>query len=253
MFAALPMYDFGHVRAATDALWAAIRDALRARGIEAPEGLTRGGDLGEQWRSPALLFGQTCGYPYWNGLRDHLEILAAPLYASDGCEGPTHCSFLVARANDSRTTLAAFRGARAAINGVDSNTGMNLFRAAIAPLARQGRFFGEVVVTGAHSASLEAVAGGEADAAAIDCVTFGLLRPQGVKIIGHTPSSPTLPFVTSRATPAAIRAALREALRDLAPQPRLGLAGVAFVEETAYARVETIEREAAARGYPRLA
>jgi len=253
MFAALPMYDFGHVRAATDGLWAAIRDALRAHGIEAPEGLTRSGDFGDQWRSPALLFGQTCGYPFWKGLRDHLEVLAAPVYAFDGCEGPNHCSFFVAHVDDSRDALSQFKGARAAINGFDSNTGMNLFRAAVAPLAQDGRFFGEVVVTGAHAASLAAVAGGEADIAAIDAVTFGLLRPQGVKIIGHTPSTPTLPFVTSRAQPEKVRAALREALRDLAPQPKLGLAGVAFVEETAYARVEAIEREAAARGYPRLA
>ena len=247
------MYDFERLRTATDALWAAIRDALRARGFEAPEALTRGGDLGAQWRDPALLFGQTCGYPFWKDLRDHLEILAAPIYAFDGCEGPTHRSFLVARADDRRDALPQFRGARAAINAYDSNTGMNLLRAAVAPLAQQGRFFGEVVVTGAHAASLEAVRAGDADIAAIDAVTFGLLRPQGVKIIGHTPSSPTLPFVTSRAQPEAIRASLREALRDLAPQPRLGLAGVAFVEETAYARVQVIEDAAIAAGYPSLA
>jgi len=253
MFAALPMYDFESLREATDALWAAIRDSLRTRGFEAPDALTRGGDIAAQWRDSALLFGQTCGYPFWMGLREHLEVLAAPIYNFRGCGGPSHGSFLVARKSDRRNASSQFRGARAAINAHDSNTGMNLFRAAIAPLAQNGRFFGEVVVTGAHAASLEAVRNRKADIAAIDAVTYGLLRPEGVKIIGHTPSSPTLPFVTSRATPPAIRAALREALRDLAAQPELGLAGVAFVEETAYARVEAIEREAAARGYPRLA
>ena len=253
MFAVLSMYDFPQFRAATDALWAALRDRLRARGISAPEGLTRGGDLGEQWRDPALLLGQTCGYPYWTGLRDRLDVLATPIYDFEGCEGPTHCSFIVARADDPRATLAQFRGARAAVNGFDSNTGMNLFRAAVAPFAQGGRFFGKVVVTGAHAASLVALVEARADLAAIDCVTFGLLRPEGVKVVARTPRSPALPFVTSRATPYPHRVALREALRDLSPQPILGLAGVAFIDETAYARVEDIERAAGAAGYPRLA
>ena len=253
MFAALPMYDFPALQDATDALWAAIRDRLRAQGFDAPEALTRGGDLDAQWRDPKLLLGQTCGYPYWTRLRERLEVLAAPVYAFEGCGEATHGSFLVARNSDPRGAASQFRGARAAINAYDSNTGMNLFRAAIAPLAPSGRFFSEVVVTGAHAASLAAVAGGAADIAAIDAVTFGLLRPEGVKIVGRTPLSPTLPFVTSRATPPALREALRAALRDMPPQRELGLSGVAFVDEYAYARTQEIEREAAARGYPRLA
>ena len=253
MFAALPMYDFPHLSAATDALWAALRNALRARGLDAPQALTRGGDLHAQWRDPSLLFGQTCGYPYWTALRGQLEILGTPLYAFDGCDGPTHGSFLVARADDPRADLSAFRGARAAINGEDSNTGMNLFRAAVAPLARQGRFFGEILVTGAHAASLDAVRDGKADLAAIDAVTFALLRPDGVRIVARTPSSPALPFVIHRAQPQAVRDALRDALRDLPPQPALSLKGVAFLEEAAYARVQDLENAAIAAGYPRLA
>jgi ABC-type phosphate/phosphonate transport system substrate-binding protein len=243
MFAALPMYDFPQTRTATDALWAAMRQALRAHGIAAPEELMRGGDLKAQWRDPALLFGQTCGYPYWTGLRGHLEILAAPLYDLDGCEGPNHCSFLVARSDDPRPELAAFRGARAAVNGYDSNTGFNLLRAAVAPFGPA--FFGQVVLTGAHSVSLVAVAEGRADLAAIDCVSYGLLRPEGVRIVGRTPPSPALPFVTSRTWPQATRDALREALFALPPQPGLHLGGVTLLPEGAYARVGDIARQSA--------
>jgi ABC-type phosphate/phosphonate transport system substrate-binding protein len=253
MFAALPMYDF--VPAATDAFWTAIRASLRAVGIAAPEALARGGDLHAVWRDPALLLGQTCGYPYWTTLRGDVEILATPIYGFEGCDGPAHCSFLIARRDDARGALADFRGARAAVNAWDSNSGMNLFRAAVAPLAGGRTFFSDVVVTGAHARSLAAVAEGQADLAAIDCVSFALLAEGtgAVKIIGRTPSSPALPFIASRTLPAPTLAALRAALAQAAEQPAIGLRGVAFLPETAYARVAEIEREAQALGYPRLA
>ena len=68
-----------------------------------------------------------------------------------------------------------FAARRPALNAHDSNTGMNLFRAAIAPIAGGAPFFRAVVVTGSHEASVAAVAEGRADLAAIDCVSFALL------------------------------------------------------------------------------
>ena len=258
MIAALPMYDGAWVRAATDRLWATIRDRLRAQGIDAPEGLTRRRDFNEIWGDAGLLLGQTCGYPYWTALRRKAEILATPVYGFSGCEGPNHRSFLIAHRDDPRTTLAAFRGDRAAVNSFDSNTGMNLFRASVAPLAGGKPFFADVVDTGAHAASVAAVAEGRADIAAIDCVTYALLARGAsqlvgaTKIIGETPASPALPFIASRALAQATRDAVRQALRELPPFPELGLVGVAFLPETAYARVEEIEREAAEAGYAEL-
>ena len=258
MIAALPMYDAPWTQAANDRLWAHVRDRLRARGIAAPEALTRNRGFFEVWNDAGLLLGQTCGYPYWKSLRRQAEILAAPIYGFAGCEGASHRSFLVARADDSRATLAEFRGDRAAVNGFDSNTGMNLFRAAVAPLAEGKPFFADVVETGAHAQSLLAVVDNRADVAAIDCVTYALLGHgahrlvAATKIIGETPATPTLPFIASRALPPETRTAVREALRALPPIPDLGLTGVAFVPESAYACVEQFEREAAALGYPEL-
>ena len=257
MIAALPMYDFPGIARANDAFWTSIRGQLRAEGVAAPEALTRGVDPAANWRSPELLFGQTCGYPYWMGLRDTVEILATPVYAFEGCEGPMHCSFLVVRGDDPRETLAAFRGARAGVNAFDSNSGMNLFRASVAPLAQGRHFFAEVVRTGAHAASVAAVAEGAADIAAIDCVSFALLQQSqptlATRILARTPSSPALPFVASRALPPKTLATLRAALADIARQPALGLEGVAFLPPEAYARVDELEHEATALGYPRLA
>jgi len=259
MFAALPMYDFPWVRPATVRLWTTIRDSLRARGVDAPEALTQEGDIRSAWVSDSLLLGQTCGYPYWRGVRRKAEILAVPIYGFAGCEGPNHRSFLIAHRDDPRCSLAEFRGDKAAINSVDSNSGMNLLRAAVAPLAGGEPFFADVVETGGHAYSLLAVAEKRAEVAAIDCVTYALLVSGAsqlvaqIKIIGETLSSPALPFIASRALPARTRAAVREVLRELPPFPELGLTGVAFLPESAYARVEEIEREAVDAGYPRLA
>ena len=61
--AALPMYDWPEARAAVDGFWAAVRDRLRARGIDAPEALSREIGLTEGWTHPRLVLGQTCGLP----------------------------------------------------------------------------------------------------------------------------------------------------------------------------------------------
>ena len=266
LIAALPMYRFPWTEAAEDRLWAALAERLRDDGVDAPERLTREGEVEAQWRNARLVFGQTCGYPLMRSLRDAVVVLAAPAYAFDGCEGPRHSSFLIARAEDSRCGLGDFKGARAAINGRDSNTGMNLFRAAVAPLANGRPFFSATLVTGAHLKSMEAVADDRADIAAIDCVTFAHAwrgRPElasRLKVLGRTASTLALPFIASARLPemtlSAIREALRSALVDPALRPALatlGLVGAVELDAGAYEPVLALERQAAALGYPELA
>jgi hypothetical protein len=141
LIAILPMYDFPSTAAANDALWAAISTRLAEASVQSPTRLTRGGELAVLWRHPGLIFGQACGYPYASGLRDAVTLIAAPEYSFPGCEGASHRSFIVRRASDSRNSLGEFRGGVAALNAHDSNTGMNLFRAAIASVAGGARFF----------------------------------------------------------------------------------------------------------------
>lgn len=265
MIAALPMYEFPATAPALDAVWAEVARRLNLAGVEAPASLARGVDRHATWRAKDLVLGQTCGYPYRHGLQEFVEIVATPVFALEGCEGASHVSFLVARDDDPRIGLAEFRGARAAINGYDSNTGMNLLRASVAPIAGGRPFFVSVAVTGAHVASLAAVAAGEADIAAIDCVTFGLVardepaRLQGLRVLGRTPRSPCLPFIVSRALPEATRTAVREGLfASLAESElkgaweRLGIVGLEVLPADAYERIDEIEASAAALGYPQL-
>ena len=264
--ASLGMYDMPWLGTANDALWAHIAMGLRAAGMsDVPETLDRAGSLTTVWRDPALLFAQTCGYPLMTALQGVVTPFAAPVYSWPGCTGATHCSVIVVPAGSSFEALRDLRGARVAMNGPDSNSGMNLLRHAVAPLAEEGRFFGPVVATGSHLASLDHVARGAADVAAIDCVTFGLVRwhrPElvdGVRAIGETAKSPALPFVTAAGASAEeiamLLAALKEAIADqelVGAVEALGLAGVEPVSMNDYAVVLGYEQEAIAAGYPVL-
>jgi ABC-type phosphate/phosphonate transport system substrate-binding protein len=153
-----------------------------------------------------------------------------------------------------------------AINARDSNTGMNLLRAMVAPLSAKGRFFAAVVETGAHLRSVCAVIAGTADLAAIDAVTLALVRDRyraidrRIRVLGWTPASPGLPLITSGRQSAATIAALRAALTDVVADPALAarcaalrLAGMTVLPRSAYDLVPALERQARAAGYPALA
>ena len=93
-----------------------------------PIGCRRGGDPCELWRSPHLLFAQTCGFPLMHEFAGKLTLVATPCYSASGGEGPNYRSFIVVRANDPRGAFAEFRGAVAAINSEDSHSGCNILR-----------------------------------------------------------------------------------------------------------------------------
>ena len=263
--AVLPMYDFPWTAAANDALWASIFVRLNDAGVQAPARLTRGGDLAALWRHPGLIFGQTCGYPYMTELKDSVTLIATPEYSFPGCEGASHRSFIIRRLDDPRRALGEFRGASAALNAEDSNTGMNLFRAMIAPAAGGAPFFRAIVVTGSHEASVEAVAESRADLASIDCVSFAILkrgRPElieQVAVVAESALSPSLPFIASATLPPSTIAAVREALFAALDDPSLaetrdtlGLARARVLMQPDYERVLALERAALTAGYPEL-
>ena len=259
--ASLGMYDHPAQHTANDRLWSAIAAVLRERGVaDVPARLDRTRDVHAIWRDPALLFGQACGYPLIADPTLDLQVIAFPISA-----GRESGSVIVARADDPRRAVAACRDSRAAINDRQSNTGMNLFRATIAPFAGQGAFFAEVLETGAHRASIVAVGMGKADLAAIDSVTYAAIARfepalvTGLKIVAPSPASPSLPFVTAAGTDAETVAALQSALDHVAADPDLAavretllLAGIIPAEPDALAPISTLEAEAVRAGYPTL-
>lgn len=246
--AVFPMYDFAELASAHDRLWQAVVARTRRAGFS-------GG-------VPLL---QVCGYPLMRSLRTLYEIVARPCYDVAFCGEATHRGLLVVAADAPYAGLADVRGTRFAVNALESNTGTNLPRRLLAPLAGARRFFRQVIVTGGHAASLDAVRTGAADAASIDSVTFALLaehRPRavaGLRILAATAESPTPPFVTPRATEPRLRALLYDALASAVSAPELAdvrnalhLSAVRPATLETYAVLIQYEREAVALGYGEL-
>jgi ABC-type phosphate/phosphonate transport system substrate-binding protein len=264
--AGLPMHDPPELRAAVDAWWAGLAVALRREGLDGvPDRLTRLPYTEDVWRLPNLLLTQTCGYDLVRGWRRRFAYVATHRYAAPGCDGAFHRSFVVVRGDLPARTLADLRGTACAINGYGSHSGCNAMRALVAPLAQGGRFFASVLVSGSHAASAEAVASGAADAAAIDCISYALLRRcrpglmGALRPIAETPSVPAAPYVTPRRFAPDALMRLRAGIARASADPHLQAArddlligGVEVLPEEAYGRIAELEDEAGRLGYREL-
>lgn len=257
--AALTMYvEPAEVRDAYRQLAEAVALRLGKTLDPAPE------ELSALWSHPDLLLAQTCGYPWATRLRGQVRLVAAPRYTFEGCAGAEHCAFILVPETLEAESLADLRGKRVALNGLDSNTGMNLLRHAVAPLAERARFFGEMIVSESHANSLALLQQGHADVAAVDAVTYGYLqraqpeRVDGLRLLQRTRPSPTLPFITAASRSDAEVADLRAALdASLAAAPELAdvlaIEGFVAVDDATYLPLLDWRREAVDKGYPVIA
>lgn len=257
----IAMYEPGG--AATAGLWQGLRGHLAAEGFDAlPETLAVPDDYEAAWLDPDLLLSQTCGYPLCHGLRGRVRYVGTPVYDTPGTDGPLYRSALIVRADDPATELADLRGRRAAYNSVHSQSGHNAFRDAVAPLAKNGRFFSSAIPTGGHAASLRAVIADKADIAAIDAVSLAL-EPDAIrskiKVIGWTNAVPALPFITAASSNddevKRLNRGITNALADpvlAAPRAYLKLAGFEILAPTAYDSILDMERRACDLGYGQL-
>lgn len=264
--ASLPMYNLPEMRPRNAAFWDALADELRRDGrSDLPTELTftRGpvpDKIGDE-----VLFSQTCGYPLQTIYSGQYRLLGVPTYDAPGCGEATHSAFILVRKDSRFEKPEDLKGASFALNSLHSNSGMNLPRLLFARLAGGKPFFGSVVETGSHPNSIARVVSGELDAASIDCLTYVFFqdhRPEVVdtlRVIGQTPDSPAIPFVTSIATPAEEAARLQAALFRLAADPSrrpvlegLRLRTISMPDPAAYAGLLDYERQAAELGYPEL-
>lgn len=263
--ASLGMYDHPAQQRANDVVWAELSRRLRARGIEAPTVLDRSRPVQQIWRDPHLLLAQACGYPLVSQPDLALRVVGIPVYDVPDCAPGQHRSYIVTRRDDSGAGLINYLGRRAAINSRDSNSGCNLFRATIADVAQGRPFFGEVVETGSHRASIAALVWGDADIAAIDAVTYAALQrfepdvADGLRVLAATQSSPAPPFVTPRTTSVETVAALRIALAEVIADPALVAARAdLFLTDIIpggierFATLRSVEIDAVRAGYPQL-
>lgn len=221
-------------------------------------------ELTALWMHPNLLLAQTCGYPWVTQLRDKVSLVAAPRYTLPGCENATHCSFILVPESSDATRLEQLRHRRVVINSQDSNSGMNLLRHTVAPLAKNGRFFGQVLESGGHVNSMTMLQQGLADVAAVDAVTYGYLnrdqpdRVAGLRVLQCTRLSPSLPIITAATRSDAEIRKLHEALEaTLQERPALAatlaIQGFDLVDASTYMPVLEWEQDAIAQGYPVIA
>lgn len=250
--AALPMYDWPEARGSVDAQWMAIRDRLRAAGIDAPEVLVRsnadmpsvsGGirnaagriiapnpamlppaelDFPTLFRHPKLLLAQTCWGPMELGLAEHVRVVGQPSYDGiAGGQGESYSSAIVMRRGPpvgGSLPLDLLRGKRFAFNNRDSMSGLIGITRDLEASGESLAIFSDAIETGGHRLSIVAVADGDADVAAIDCRSWALAQcfePKAAElaVVGWTVLRKGLPFITARETPERVVAALQAALK----------------------------------------
>ena len=170
-----------------------------------------------------------CGLPYVHKAdkeRPAVELLAVPIPSGARYQDrPVYFSDVVVKHDQPFRTFFDLRGASWAYNEPRSHSGFNVVRAYLAEFGQGANFFGTVVESGAHSASLEMVRSGRVDGAAIDSTVlewFMAMRDDlvdQIRVIDTIGPSPIPPWVISRRVPEALRRAIRALLLNLHTEP----------------------------------
>lgn len=206
MIASLAMYDRREIASATDAFWALIRNACRLRGIEAPEHLERENPFWQVWESDDMLLSQTCGRPYRKRLHGKVQLVGTPDYGQRDCPAGYYRSAFVVRARDHRGFLSDYAQSTFAYNEILSQSG---WAAPQTHAEAQGFRFEKLLETGGHVLSAQAVAEGRADIAALDSLTWDMIKRYepfslDLRVQEWTEPSPGLPFITAKSQDAAL-------------------------------------------------
>lgn len=221
MTAMLGMYDMPALQPANDRFWSSIRAHLGY----GPAQLTRDRDFWQIWQDPDLIFAQTCGMPYRTRLHGKVQLVGTPDYGLEGCPPGHYCSVFVARTDDPRD-LADLTSGVFAYNEAVSQSG---WAAPVTHLLGQGLAPGQLLESGGHARSAQAVAEGRADYAALDALTWELLVEhtdlgRTLRSVATTSPTPTLPYITALDRDAnAIAEAVRNAIWALSDADRKAL------------------------------
>jgi len=264
--ASFPWYDLPELHDATNGLWEAISTRLTEAGFdEIPNGLERTIDHNRILMRPDLVLSQTCGYVAVGRGHSIVQLVATPCYDAPGCRGSGYRSFVLTRKPLGVSNVEDLRGLRCSVNEPLSHSGVNPIRQLVAPLHEGGRFFSSVQLSGSHIASLEALAGDDADVASIDCITWELVRRNRPELLDRTTVfvesdlSPAPPFVTRVECPPERVALLQRVLDDVLNDPacdriheQLLLRAIELIPLDDYECMLFTERNALEAGYEEL-
>ncbi len=213
-------------------------------------------DFQTLWKHPDLLLAQTCWGPMELGLAQHVTVVGQPSYnGMEGGKGIMYSSAIIMRVSENPPWAEAvrkraptrkaprsasapvrkgidkpapddgaadiplnlIRGQRFAYNSTDSMSGLIALTRDLEAMGENLRIFAERIETGAHRASIRAVAEGRADLCTIDCRSWHLAEryepaSEAVQVVGWTAQRKGLPMITSRHTPPEIVEKLVEIL-----------------------------------------
>ena len=187
-------------------------------------------DFPTLWKHPDLLFAQTCWGPMEQGLERHVSVIGQPSYdGMEGGHGEFYSSPILMRKGSAPPASAPADGRamlplelvanrRFAYNGTDSMSGMIALSRDLQEAGRDLSIFSGHLETGAHRASIVAVAEGRADVCAVDCRSWHLAKRYepcagDVAVVGWTAHRKGLPYITSRRAKPELVERLRGALR----------------------------------------
>lgn len=207
LIASFPWYPFDEIKEQYDIFWGLLRDALLEKKIDAPEKLSPPENFRIHWASSRdLLLSQCCGYHIATKAQQ-LEVIGAPDFMLDNLSPGEYRSIIITRKSQKGNALEDFLGCRAAFNEDQSFSGHTaLLRALPLNLVQPNVF--KMEPSDSHQLSMQAVADGKADVAAIDEISFRLItneRPdlkKKLRIISYTENVAAPPYVTSSNRPA---------------------------------------------------
>ena len=201
------MYDIVEIRDAHNSLWEGLARHFRNQGIDdVPGRLVHDRPVNFLWSDDRLFMSQCCGYDIVHQYKNQLQVLATPCFDAPGCSNGNYSSAIIVPSDSSYDDVIDMTMKVAVVNGPESHSGMNALFSLVAPHSEDNKFFAEVIVSGGHSESLAMMVAGKADVAAVDCVTYELLRRyrpeaiEGTRRLGLTCSAPAPPYVTSGKT-----------------------------------------------------
>jgi ABC-type phosphate/phosphonate transport system substrate-binding protein len=177
-------------------------------------------DLPSLWQHPRLLFGQACWGPIELGLVSNMRVVGQPDYSAfEGGAGELYSSAIVMRRTglaegdvaapakgNAAIPLDLLRGRRLAYNSQDSMSGVLALARDLSLVGAGLDIFPQQIETGAHRASVVAVAEGRADVAAIDCRSWSIIqrfepRARDVAVVGWTRRRKGLPYIAAQGSP----------------------------------------------------
>jgi len=201
-----------------------------------------------------------CGLPYvWkmDTGEPMIELCAVPVMGHARYRNsPVYFSDVVVHCDSRFDTFEDLRGASWAYNERRSHSGYNVVRHYLSQLGERSGYFGRVIESGAHQASLRMIIDGEIDASAIDSTVLEaeLRRDPAlgtrIRIIDSMGPSPMPPWVVHKNVPVQLRTSIAQILHQMHCDPdgigilqQWGISRFSSAEHSSYAAI----REMAAR------